>query len=185
MDETISLFFPLNYPQQAKLVKSSRIHCSSSRDKLYRPYPPSIHAQKGEEEKKERFAINWRKGRKKKKETRKIFRVGMRVHGGLRRGGRGHVNEFASFHGRMGFPCRWIQWPRRHNRVSLERHGRLKIRRGGWGWIGGRREDGGEETSKIRGRALTPRRRANLYRSVSFSFFFFLVFKRLYMESWE
>ena len=24
---------------------------------------------------------------------------------------RGHVNKFGSFHGRMTFPCRWIQWP--------------------------------------------------------------------------
>lgn len=185
MDETISLFFPLNYSQQAKLVKSSRILARAVETNYIDLIHPRSTLRKEKRKKKERFAINWRKGRKKKKETRKIFRVGMRVHGGLRRGGRGHVNEFASFHGRMGFPCRWIQWPRRHNRVSLERHGRLKIRRGGWGWIGGRREDGGEETSKIRGRALTPRRRGNLYRSVSSSFFFFLVFKRLYMESWE
>lgn len=56
-------------------------------------------------------------------------------------------------------------------------------KRGGRG-IGGRREDGGEKTSKIRGRALSPRRRGTL--PIGFLFFSsssssFL--KRLYVES--
>lgn len=158
--------------------------CSSSRQII-----DLIHPRPGERRrrKKRRSRKLAKRGGKKEKKHARFSRRDTGTRWITRRGGLGHVNEFASFHGRMGFPCRWIQWPRRHNRVSLERHGRLKIRRreGGRG-IGGRREDGGEKTSKIRGRALSPRRRGTL--PIGFLFFSsssssFL--KRLYVESWK
>lgn len=48
-------------------------------------------------------------------ESHERRQASMRVHGGLRLASTGVTwTTPDSFHGRMAFPCRWIQWPARH-----------------------------------------------------------------------